>query len=294
MRKTNETVKSFIVKRAEAGLKIQDYLAKIFKLSKREAKSLLDGHRIWINRKLIWMAHHTVQQGDVIEARLTGVKSKSEKLEAMKKEPAKKLRILVDSGSYMVVDKPAGILSVGGKSAESMLREQLANDGIMVVHRLDRDTSGCLLVAKDEHAFNAAVSSFKTRKVTKIYQAVVAGYYERSSSTVRNELDGERAVTHIQKLIATKDASFLKIRIETGRTHQIRRHLMQLHYPILGDAEYGLKRISDSRMLSLPRQMLHASSIELADPLDPKQTIKAHSPLPADLRRCLRLFGMGK
>ena len=294
MRKSNETVKSLVVKRAEAGLKLQDYLAKIFNLSKREAKALLDGHRIWVNRKLIWMAHHTVQQGDIVDVRLTGVKTKSGAAEAVKNEEPKKIRILVDCGEYMVVDKPSGILCIGNKSIESMLREQLQNEEIQVVHRLDRDTSGCLLVAKNEFAFNAAVSSFKTRKVIKIYQAVVAGYYERGSSTVRNELDGERAVTHIQKLISTKDASFLKIRIETGRTRQIRRHLSQLHFPVLGDAEYGLKRVSDSRMLSLPRQMLHASSIELANPLDPKSTIKAHSPLPADLRRCLRLFGMGK
>ncbi len=294
MRRSNETIKSLVVKRAESGMKLQDYLAQIFKLSKRESKTLLDGHRVWVNRKLIWMAHHLVQQGDAVDVRLTGVKTKSGAEETVKNEAPKKIRVLSDCDDYMVVDKPAGILSVGTKSLETMLRAQFENPEIVVVHRLDRDTSGCLLVAKSQEAFDAALSAFKTRKVTKIYQAVVAGYYERSSSTVRNELDGERAVTHIQKLIATKDASFLKIRIETGRTHQIRRHLSQLHFPVLGDAEYGLKRINDTRLLSLPRQMLHASSIELVNPLNPKQTIKAHSPLPADLRRCLRLFGMGK
>ena len=134
----------------------------------------------------------------------------------------------------------------------------------------------------------------KTHKVSKFYQAVVAGYYDRKSSTLTAELDGERAISHITRIMATKDASFLKIRIETGRTHQIRRHLSMLHFPVLGDSEYGMKKARDPRMLTLPRHMLHACSLELQDPLNPHEEIKAHSPLPADFRRCLQLFGMGR
>ena len=84
------------------------------------------------------------------------------------------------------------------------------------------------------------------------------------------------------------------MRIDTGRTNQIRRHLASIRFPIVGDRTFGLKSARDPRLMQVPRQMLHASSLELPDPLDPCGSIRAHSPLPADFRAALRLFGMGK
>ena len=288
------TVKSIIVTRAEAGQKIQDFLSKKFSISKREAKALLDGHRVWVNRRSIWMAHHLVHQGDAVEIQTAGVRIKSKEGTLTKPEAPKRIPILSECDDYLVANKPSQMLSVGRNSMEELLRVQTGNPDLCAVHRLDRDTTGCLLFAKSEEAFDAAVQMFKTHQVIKMYQAVVLGYYERNASTIQQELDGERAVSRIWRLLATKDASFLKIRIETGRTHQIRRHLSMLHYPVLGDKEYGRSRVMDPRIRFLPRQMLHACSLELPNPMRPHETIKAHSPLPADFRRCLQLFGMGK
>ena len=84
------------------------------------------------------------------------------------------------------------------------------------------------------------------------------------------------------------------MRIETGRTNQIRRHLSSIRYPVLGDRTFGLKSARDPRLMAVPRQMLHAASLTLPDPMVKGAEIKAHSPLPADFRSTLKLFGMGK
>ena len=93
---------------------------------------------------------------------------------------------------------------------------------------------------------------------------------------------------------AGADASFLRIRIETGRTNQIRKHLASVRAPIVGDRVFGLKSARDPRLMRVPRQMLHASTLTLPDPLSPHDEISVHSPLPADFRATLKLFGMGK
>jgi 23S rRNA pseudouridine1911/1915/1917 synthase len=174
------------------------------------------------------------------------------------------------------------------------LQEQFDNPDLRVVHRLDKDTTGCLLCAKSVSAFEAAISVFKTRRVIKIYQAIVYGKFERNTSMLNQELDGARAVSQVRRMACSKDASFLKVRIETGRTHQIRRHLAAVRHPVLGDMQYGVKFARDPRLVTVARPMLHSTEIELVDPLDSTHTLKAHSPLPADFRRCLKLFNMGR
>ena len=101
-------------------------------------------------------------------------------------------------------------------------------------------------------------------------------------------------MSHVLREHSTPDASFLKVRIDTGRTNQIRRHLASVRFPIVGDRTFGLKHARDPRLMTVPRQMLHASSLELPDPTVKGATIKAHSPLPADFRSTLKLFGMGR
>lgn len=285
MKVNQPALMSFVVSKVEAGQSLQVFLASKLSVSKRAAKNLMDDRKVWVNRKCVWMAHHELRQGDTVEVPA----SKKPKDEA----PAK-IRALVEDDHYLVADKPAGKLAVGEGSAEEMLRVQTGLPALRAVHRLDRDTTGCLLFAKSAAAFDAAVAMFKTRRVTKLYQAIVFGTFDRPASTVNQELDGERAVSHIQREAVSKDASFLKVRIETGRTHQIRRHLASIRHPVLGDREHGVKFARDPRLLTIPRQMLHASGLELPHPMLSGKTLKAHSPLPADFRRCLRLFDMGK
>jgi len=286
MRTKTSTVTAYVVSKLEAGQSLQVFLALKFGLSKRAAKNLQDDRKVWVNRRCVWMAHHTLHQGDTVEVPSLVV--------SQQKPEAPKLRILVEDPYFLVIDKPAGILSVGENSVEELLRTQLNAPGVQAVHRLDKDTTGCLLFAKSVTALDAAISIFKTRRVIKLYQTIVWGAFKQSVSTLTEEIEGERAVSHVTREAMSKDATFLKVRIETGRTHQIRRHLSGIRHPVLGDREYGVKFARDSRLLTIPRQMLHACGIEMPHPFIPGETFKAHSPLPADFRRCLKLFDMGK
>ena len=287
MKEKSPAVMAFVVSKVESGQPLQVFLSHKLSLSKRAAKNLLDNKTVWVNRRCVWMAHHLLRQGDTVEVPAAS----APKGEAV---PKAKIRVLVEDDFYLVVDKPSALVSVGEGSAEEVLREQTQQPALKAVHRLDRDTTGCLLMAKSAAAFDAAVALFKTRRVSKLYQVIVSGKFDRSASTVNQELDGERAVSHIQREAIAKDASFLQVKIETGRTHQIRRHLAAIRHPVLGDREYGFKVARDPRLLTVPRQMLHAAGLEMPHPMLQGKTLKAHSPLPADFRRCLKLFEMGK
>ncbi len=288
MKVKSPSVLSFIVSKVESGQTLQVFLSLKLSLSKRVAKGLLDDRVVWVNRRCVWMTHHLLRQGDTVEVPAACQPKNKEPV------PTAKIRVLVEDEYYLVADKPSGMLSVGAGSAEEVLRAQTQLATLQAVHRLDRDTTGCLLMAKSAEAFDAAVSIFKTRRVSKLYQAIVYGKFDRAASTIDQELDGDRAVSHIQREAVSKDASFLKVKIETGRTHQIRRHLASIRHPVLGDREHGVKFARDPRLLTIPRQMLHASGLEMPHPMLSGKTLKAHSPLPADFRRCLKLFDMGK
>lgn len=291
MQQNTAKPKIAIVTRDEEGLTLQDFLAGRLGVTKRAAKTMIDARVVWVNRKLIWMARHPLRPGDKVAfvvQRSTGAKQDKSA------EARPHLRVLWQDEWYLAIDKPAGVLTQGRDSAEELLRVQEHNPAIQAVHRLDRETSGVLLLSKTPEAQEAAIAMFKTHRVTKQYAAIAAGAVERQYSTLNETLDGERAVTHLRRLQSTADASFLSLRIETGRTHQIRRHLAGIRHPVVGDRQYGVKHSDDPRVLSVTRQMLHAAELELPHPMVLGQHIKAHAPLPADFRAALKLFGLGK
>jgi len=281
---------------------LQDFLALRFALSRRTAKAVIDGRSVWVNRKCVWIARFALKTGDVVEVPATVVKgamrqSKAPAGEGRPAAPAAKrhVRVLWQNDGFLVCDKPAGLVSCDDpRSVETVLREQVGIPTLEAVHRLDRDTTGCLMFAKNHAACLAAVEVFKTHKVTKVYHAVVAGAFKFAHRVIDAPIDGQPAVSRVSREAAGADASFLRIRIETGRTNQIRRHLASVRFPVIGDRVFGLKNARDPRLMQVPRQMLHASTLTLPDPLDPHAQVSVHAPLPADFRSCLKLFGMGK
>jgi 23S rRNA pseudouridine1911/1915/1917 synthase len=282
---------------------LQDFLALKFALSRRTAKAMIDGRSVWVNRKCVWIARYELKTGDVIEvpaAVVKGAAAQGGKTgQAESKVPAvvakRHVRVLWQNDDYLIADKPAGIVSCDDpKSAEAILRTQEGMPTLEAVHRLDRDTTGCLMFAKRHAALVAAIEIFKTHKVSKTYHAIVVGEFKFAHQKIDTPLDGETAVSRVSREAKSADASFLRVRIETGRTNQIRRHLASVRAPIVGDRVFGLKSARDPRLMQVPRQMLHASTIALPNPLNPHEQIKAHSPLPADFRATLKLFGMGK
>ena len=278
---------------------LQDFLALKFSLSRRTAKAMIDGRSIWVNRKCVWIARFALRTGDLVEIPslvVKGARKQSGGEDARREtKDVRHVRVLWSNESYLVCDKPAGLVSCDDpKSVETILREQEKIPTLEAVHRLDRDTTGCLMFAKNHAAFLAAVEVFKTHKVSKVYHAVTTGSFKYAHQVIDSPIDGQPAVSKVTREGASADASFLRIRIETGRTNQIRKHLASVRAPIVGDRVFGLKSARDPRLMQVPRQMLHASTLTLPDPLSPHDEISVHSPLPADFRATLKLFGMGK
>ena len=283
---------------------LQDFLARRFSLSRRAAKALIDGRNVWVNRSCVWMAGYRLRVGDCVEIpervvgaakRRAGGGGREGNGVGGRTAPKSHVRVLWQNDDYLVCDKPAGRLSCDGAgSVEDILREQESIPSLAAVHRLDRDTTGCLLFAKTTAALEAAIECFKAHKVTKTYHAIVLGKFPYQHQTIDAPIGGEKAVSHVTREASSADASLLRIGIETGRTNQIRRHLASIRYPVVGDRVFGFKSARDPRLMGVPRQMLHASTLELPDPSSPHSSIRAHSPMPADFRATLRAFGMGR
>ena len=270
--------KCFDVRREEEGEDLQDFLASQLFLSRNKAKALVDSRNVTVNGRRVWMARHALRQGDVVELLTPDI-------------PAARVRtvtVLHEDESIVIANKPAGVLSNGPASAEADLRSRRAEPGLQAAHRLDRDTSGCLLFARSPAVFDQLVARFRNHEVIKDYHVIVAGSLMTEDRTLEGDIDGLTAVTHIRTLDANRQASHLIARIETGRTHQIRRHLADIRHPVLGDRQYGAAPKSTRPGVVLPeRHMLHAFEIALPHPVTAAQ-IRVQAPLPADFLQCLK------
>ena len=217
------------------------------------------------------------------------------------------LAILYEDADLIVLNKPAGLVvhPAPGHAADTLVNALLHHCGDLqgiggelrpgIVHRLDKDTSGVLVVAKNEAAVAALVAQFSSHSVRKEYLALVWGALKKPSGTVELPVGrhpvhrqkmavtekGRAAVTHYETFAAGPLATLLRVRIETGRTHQIRVHLAHLGHPVVGDSTYGRARQGLPADLSIPRQMLHAHVLEIAHPRDGRP-LAFTAPLPAD------------
>ena len=281
---------------------LQDFLADSLKLSRRSAKAIIDGRHVWVQKKCVWIARFELKTGDKIEIPSHVVKAaKAQSKTPVRndsevKQEKRHIRVLWQDENYLVCDKPSGLVSCDDpKSVESLLRVQENQPNLEAVHRLDRDTTGCLMFAKRHAGLEKAIEIFKTHKVQKTYHAIVAGVFKVAHTRINSPLDGQNALSDVAREAVGEDASLLRVKIETGRTNQIRRHLASIRAPILGDRVFGMKSARDPRLMQVPRQMLHASTLSMPNPMGQKgDSISVHAPLPADFRAALRLFGMAK
>ena len=223
------------------------------------------------------------------------------------------LDVLYEDSFIIALNKPAGMVvhPAPGHSRGTLVHALLHHcqdlEGIGgelrpgIVHRLDKDTSGVILVAKTESTLNGLQDQFKQRKTEKTYEAIVAGIPHPSSGTINTPIGrhpthrkkmkadvkgGRSAVTHYETLKTLQGAAHLRIRIETGRTHQIRVHLASIGHPVLGDSVYG-KKTTPSAKVQAGRHMLHAASIQFVHP-ESGAEMTLHAPLPPDFSTVLR------
>ena len=262
------------------GTPLLDHLVECLELSRRAAKNLLDDRLVFVNGRRIWMAKHLIQIRDAVAVLPDAVSPAAERNAPV--------RVLLDDPLFLVADKPARLLAVGDKSVETRLRDQLSIPALRAVHRLDKDTTGCLLFAKTDDARRALVDQFEQGRVRKLYHALVAGNLPAPSMDVRLPVDNLPAVSHVRQLSAqsrTPRCAHVSVAIETGRTHQIRIHLHHLGDPVLGDRQYFNALSAD--FPEVPRQMLHASELRFLHPSSGRP-VTASSPLPKDFRNWLR------
>ncbi|WP_404373093.1 RluA family pseudouridine synthase [Corallococcus coralloides] len=223
-------------------------------------------------------------------------------------------RVLFEGAGVMVVDKPAGVLVIPGREGGASLRDTLeASLGrkVYVVHRLDRDTSGALVFALDAAVHRALSQAFETGKVRKRYRALVEGRMEaprmvdaplvagrkgRMRVAKPEEPDAKASRTRVRPVETFARASLVEAEPLTGRTHQIRVHLLSLGHPLLVDHQYGREAPLTEGDLGgqgtaevLARTPLHAARVEWpALPGLPARGVDA--PLPEDMRRTLELL----
>jgi 23S rRNA pseudouridine1911/1915/1917 synthase len=269
------TKQFFTVKYKQEGLRLFEVIAEAMDISKKKAQAALDAKQVLVNGKRIWMKNHIVKEDDRIEMLI----------EDHAPSIPKKISILWQDADYLIVNKPAYLLTNGSDSSvEAMLRTQEKNKAIYAVHRLDKETSGCVIFAKSAEAKTAAIPMFKGRDVMKIYRAITIGSFPKNWKEIRTDIEGFMSTTLVKTLDSNNYSSYLELRIETGRTHQIRRHLADKRYPVLGDKKYA--GTGNELSLAQPRQMLHAYRLIFPHPKT-KEAIRAMAPLPGDFKKCL-------
>ena len=267
------------------GIELQEYLSDTLSLSRRAAKALLDDRLVFVNGRRIWMARHLLQTRDTIELLPSALPKDTP-------SAPPPIRILLDDPLFLVADKPPALLTNGPKSLETRLREQLSLPSLRAVHRLDKDTTGCVLFAKTEETRRALIAQFENGDVHKLYHALVSGIPSETDYDIRERIDGKSAVSHVRVVSARPrppKCAHVTVGIETGRTHQIRIHLHGTGTPILGDRQYFTTRTTDFQ--EVPRQLLHASDLRFLHPTT-RAPLTALSPLPPDFRTWLKRLGL--
>lgn len=229
-----------------------DLLAAETGLSKQKIKSAMKQGAVWLtqgkNTNRLRQANHLLKISDKLEIYY------DENL--LSAAPAKPL-LIKDEGAYSLWYKPYGLLSQGSLWGDSHTINRYAELHLtpqrptFVVHRLDREAQGFMLLAHNKKVAAQLSQLFQDRKVTKHYRALVAGNFGKEKVTLNKKLDGKDALTIVEPIYydAEKNRSLLSINIETGRKHQIRRHLTDYGFPVIGDSLYGEKSPTETLQL---------------------------------------------
>ena len=295
--KTN-SVLNYIVQEDEAGLRLDKYLATLDEISSRSfAQDLIEKKLVFVNKKNI-KASSSLSLGQQIEIHLPEVVP-SELI------PYNfPLDIVFEDDDLIVVNKPSGLVvhPAAGHQQDTLVNALLHHTKNLsmkheqrpgIVHRIDKDTSGLLVVAKHDKAHENLAQQFKDKTTNRVYYALASGQVPRLNGTCQSYLarhssdrkrycslrennkvittfeegftDGKWAVTRYSKILQAKGFSYLKLKLETGRTHQIRVHMSELGHPLVGDTAYGYSH-KELRELKITRFYLHAAELGFNHP----------------------------
>ena len=266
--------------------------------TRAKAQKLIDGGFVRVDG-VPKPKRHVLGGGETIEVETPPAQPRAE-------VPPAQFEIAYEDEHLIVVNKPAGVVVHPGQgNREGTLVQALAGrvaggpepDRPGVVHRLDRDTSGLLVLARDEPTHAALQAALRAREITREYVALVEGRPPAKRGTIDAPLGRDRrsrtkistdtddphhAVTHFETEQTLPEDTLLRVTLETGRTHQIRAHLLAIGHPVAGDPDYG-----HARRHGLSRQFLHARRLAFEHP-QTGAPLDLRAPLPEDLVRALR------
>ncbi len=291
------------------GERLDAALARMFGLSRAQAADLIGNGDVLVGGRRA-MKSDRVPAGEWLDVTLPPPPAPL----TVRAEPVAGLAVLYDDDDIIVVDKPVavaahptpgwngptvlqGLLAAGYTVATSGAAERQG-----IVHRLDAGTTGVMVVAKSERAYSLLKQAFRDREVDKRYHALVQGHPDPLRGTVDAPIarhpsgdgrfavvsDGRPSVSHYDTLEAFRAASLTEVRLETGRTHQIRVHMTAIRHPCVGDRLYGADPVLSAR-LGLNRQWLHAVRLSFAHPADGRR-VEFASEYPADLSHALEIL----
>ncbi|MBP2324040.1 23S rRNA pseudouridine1911/1915/1917 synthase [Kibdelosporangium banguiense] len=288
------------------GMRVDAGLSKLLGLSRTAVAAIAESGDVVIDGRPAGKSDRLVA-GTMLEVTLPA----PERPVQLMPVPVDGLQILFEDDDIVVVDKPVGVAAhpspgwtgptvIGGLAAAGVrVSTSGAAERQGVVHRLDVGTTGVMVVAKSEHAYTVLKRAFKERTVEKIYHAVVQGHPDPTSGTIDAPIDrhpkhdykfavvasGRPSVTHYEVLEAFRAASLVEVKLETGRTHQIRVHFSALRHPCVGDLTYGADPVLAKR-LGVTRQWLHARALGFDHPSDGRW-VEFTSDYPEDLTTAL-------
>ncbi|HEY4393334.1 MAG TPA: RluA family pseudouridine synthase [Polyangia bacterium] len=282
---------SFTAGEDDAGRRLDRVLAaRVPGLSRRQARVLLDIGGVFVDGRLVKVAGRPARAGEEIVAvvggalaRATGRPGRAARDQDERKLPP--YAVVFEDEDIVVVDKPSGLLAAPTPESDrnnlvSLLERRVAGGPrILVVHRIDLETSGLMVFAKSPDANRALSERFRMHDLERAYLAVVTGAFPDSVARIAGPVGGRPAVTHVavRERFGAR-ATLLACRLETGRTHQIRLHVLSAGHPVIGDDRYG----RPFREAPAPRMALHATTLGFAHPRS-GAPLAFDSPWPPDL-----------
>lgn len=297
-------MEKFVVEIEQVGKRLDLFVISVIKdLSRMNAKRLIEDGNVQVNSKNSKVSYK-VQNGDIIEIHIPEAKQLDLKAQEIP------IEVVYEDSDIIVVNKPKGLVvhpangNWDGTLVNAIMaicKDSLSGIGGEVrpgiVHRLDKDTSGLLIIAKNDKAHINMSNEIKNRKVKKVYIALVRGIVAENEATINMPIgrsnkdrkkmavvkNGKEAITHFKVIKRFDKYTLLEVKIDTGRTHQIRVHLSEIGHPVVGDEIYS----NGKNEFGVHGQLLHAKSLDFKHPITGKD-MHLEAELPEEFKNILK------